>query len=92
MSQSEIEVLVRQEVAKQVRNLAIAANTASFTADDYDFQIAPGNIFPGRDWLYVEALAFGTQVVIVWRKSRTLITQQGEQFIMPNTKQVPTAR
>lgn len=86
MVDTEIQALIRQEVQKQVAASKAVSATSEFTADQWDWQVAPANVYPGKNWVYVDCTLVGINVCFVWRKTRAQVTQDGEQPIMPNVK------
>jgi hypothetical protein len=58
----------------------------SWLAQDYDIKCNKIPEYPGSGWEFVEAISIGSgQIAVVWRKSRVLQAQQGEESGMKLT-------
>lgn len=81
-SGADVEAFVNQQLAR----LPKANGGAGWLAQDYDIKCNKIPEYPGSGWEFVEAISIGSgQIAVVWRKSRVLQAQQGEESGMKLT-------
>lgn len=81
-SGADVEAYVNQQLARLQSN---AQPARFFKAEEYDFRCDMANSYPGNGWEYVEAMAIGVNVVIVWRMSRVKQAELGLESVMKLT-------
>ncbi len=91
-SGADVEAFVNQQLAKMSKAMADsatyrgAAGADRWLAQDYDIKCNKIPEYPGHGWEFVEAISIGSgQIAVVWRKSRVIQAQQGEEAGMKLT-------